>query len=174
LALYGRADVVDVGPAILDKGIQVPEPNSDNRRRHKTHRAREPLLTTSAQWQGHGDFAVGVKTECELRQKNVTRPGLASGATPDHPMRAYGNAALGPRRTRDGDTLYQRPRGFGAVNSRAATRDAFSGRQNLAGGCGVSISIDLQMQIDRRCMVRIQKPYSSISTRMRDVSGLQA
>ena len=93
LALYGGSDVVDVGPAFIDQGIQVPEPNFSYAARTQD---RTELWSAGvayrAQWQGHGDFAVGVQQE--NYDKNVSSPGLPAARLTDHPLRAYGNAAL--------------------------------------------------------------------------------
>ena len=93
LALYGGSDVVDVGPAFIDKGIQVPEPNfSYTARTQDRTELRSAGVAYRAQWQGHGDFAVGVQQE--NYDKNVSSPGLPPARLTDHPLRAYGNAAL--------------------------------------------------------------------------------
>src|SRR6202162_2929349 len=93
VALYGGSEVVDVGPALIDQGIQVPHPSSTSSVRTKD---RTELWSAGvayrAQWQGHGDFAVGVQQE--NYDKNVSSPGLAPARLTDHPLRAYGNAAL--------------------------------------------------------------------------------
>ncbi len=93
LALYGGSDVVDVGPAFIDQGIQVPEPNfSYTARTQDRTELWSAGVAYRAQWQGHGDFAVGVQQE--NYDKNVSSPGLAPARLTDHPLRAYGNAAL--------------------------------------------------------------------------------
>jgi iron complex outermembrane receptor protein len=93
LALYGGSDVVDVGPAFIDQGIQVPEPNfSYTARTQDRTELWSAGVAYRAQWQGHGDFAVGVQQE--NYDKNVSTPDLAPARLTDHPLRAYGNAAL--------------------------------------------------------------------------------
>ncbi len=93
LALYGGSDVVGVGPAFIDQGIQVPEPNfSYTARTQDRTELRSAGVAYRAQWQGHGDFAVGVQQE--NYDKNVSSPGLPPARLTDHPLRAYGNAAL--------------------------------------------------------------------------------
>jgi iron complex outermembrane recepter protein len=93
LALYGGSDVVDVGPALIDQGIQVPEPSFTYTARTQD---RTELWSAGvayrAQWQGHGDFAVGVQQESY--DKNVSSPGLPPARLTDQPLRAYGNGAL--------------------------------------------------------------------------------
>ncbi len=93
LALYGGSDTVDVGPAFIDQGIQVPEPNfSYTARTQDRTELWSAGVAYRAQWQGHGDFAVGVQKE--NYEKNVSSPGLPPARLTDHPLRAYGNAAL--------------------------------------------------------------------------------
>jgi iron complex outermembrane recepter protein len=93
LALYGGSDVVDVGPAFIDQGIQVPEPSfSYTARTQDRTELWSAGVAYRAQWQGHGDFAVGVQQE--NYDKNVSSPGLPPARLTDHPLRAYGNGAL--------------------------------------------------------------------------------
>jgi iron complex outermembrane recepter protein len=93
LAQYGGSDTVDVGPAFIDQGVQVPEPGFAYTARTQD---RTELWSAGAayraQWQGHGDFAVGIQQE--NYDKNVSSPGLPPARLTDHPLRAYGNAAL--------------------------------------------------------------------------------
>jgi iron complex outermembrane receptor protein len=93
LALYGGSDVVDVGPALIDQGLQVPEPAFTYAARTQD---RTELWSAGvayrAQWQGHGDFAFGVQHE--NYDKHVASPGLPAARLTDHPLRAYGSAAL--------------------------------------------------------------------------------
>src|ERR1700722_3320858 len=93
LVLYGGSDVVDVGPAFIDLGIQVPEPNfSYSARTQDRTELWSAGVAYRAQWQGHGDFAVGGQQE--NYDKNVSSPGLPTARLTDHPLRAYGNGAL--------------------------------------------------------------------------------
>jgi iron complex outermembrane receptor protein len=93
LTLYGGSDAVDVGPAFIDQGIQVPEPSfSYTARTQDRTELWSAGVAYRAQWQGHGDFAVGVQQE--NYDKNVSSPGLPLARLTDHPLRAYGNAAL--------------------------------------------------------------------------------
>jgi iron complex outermembrane receptor protein len=93
LALYGGSDVVDAGPAFIDQGIQVPEPNfSYTARTQDRTELWSAGVAYRAQWQGHGDFAVGVQQE--NYDKDVSSPGLPAARLTDHPLRAYGNAAM--------------------------------------------------------------------------------
>ena len=93
LALYGGSDAIDVGPAVIDQGIQVPEPTfSYTARTQDRTELWSAGLAYRAQWQGHGDFAIGVQQE--NYDKNVFSAGLAPARLTDHPLRAYGDAAL--------------------------------------------------------------------------------
>ena len=92
LGLYGGYDVVDVGPALIDQGVQVPEPTFTY---SVLTRDRTELWSTGiayrAQWQGHGDFAVGIQQESY--SKDVSNPGLPEAHLADHPLRGYGTFA---------------------------------------------------------------------------------
>ncbi len=93
LALYGGSDVIDLGPALIDQGVQLPEPTF-------TYSARTLDRTElwsagvayRAQWQSHGDFAFGIQQESYT--KDVTSPALPEAQLTDRPLRAYGTAAL--------------------------------------------------------------------------------
>ena len=93
LALYGGADVVDVGPASIDQGVQVPEPNfTYSARTHDRTELWSAGMAYRAQWQGHADFAFGIQRESYT--KDVTSPTVSDAQLTDHPLRAYGTAAL--------------------------------------------------------------------------------
>jgi iron complex outermembrane receptor protein len=93
LALYGGSDVVDVGPAFIDQGVQVPQPSfSYSARTQDRTELWSAGVAYRAQWQGHGDFAVGIQQE--NYDKNVISPDLPGARLTDHPLRAYGDAAL--------------------------------------------------------------------------------
>jgi len=93
VALYGGSDAVDVGPAFIDQGIQVPQPSfSYTARTQDRTELWSAGVAYRAQWQGHGDFAVGIQQE--NYDKKVSSPGLPTARLTDHPLRAYGNAAL--------------------------------------------------------------------------------
>jgi len=93
LALYGGSDVVDVGPALIGQGVQVPEPTFNYSPRTND---RTELWSTGiayrGQWQGHGEFASGLQRESY--DKAVTPPGSAEFRLTDKPLRAYGTAAV--------------------------------------------------------------------------------
>jgi iron complex outermembrane receptor protein len=93
LALYGGSNVVDVGPALIDQGVQVPEPTfSYTARTQDRTELWSAGVAYRAQWQGHGDFAFGVQRESY--DKNVMFPALPAARRTDRPLRAYATAAL--------------------------------------------------------------------------------
>ena len=91
-ALYGGSDVVDVGPASIDQGVQVPEPDfTYSARTHDRTELWSAGASYRAQWQGHADLALGVQQESYT--KDVSSPVLPEERLTDHPLRAYGTAA---------------------------------------------------------------------------------
>jgi iron complex outermembrane recepter protein len=93
LALYGGSDVIDVGPALIDQAVQVPEPAfTYSALTHDRTELWSAGLAYRAQWQGRGDFAFGIQRESY--DKEVTSPALPEARLTDHPLRAYGTAAL--------------------------------------------------------------------------------
>ena len=93
LALYGGSDVIDLGPALIDQGIQVAAPIFNyTARTHDRTELWSAGMAYRAQWQERGDFAFGVQQESYT--KDVTSPTLPEARLTDHPLRAYGTAAL--------------------------------------------------------------------------------
>jgi iron complex outermembrane receptor protein len=93
LALYGGSDVIGLGPALIDQGVQVPEPTfTYSSRTHDRTQLWSAGLAYRAQWQGRGDFAFGIQQENYT--KDVSSPSLPEAVLTDHPLRAYGTAAL--------------------------------------------------------------------------------
>ena len=93
LALYGGSDVIDLGPALIDQGIQAPEPAfTYSGRTHDRTELWSAGAAYRAQWQGRGDFAFGVQQESY--DKDVTSSDLPETHLTDHPLRIYGTAAL--------------------------------------------------------------------------------
>jgi iron complex outermembrane receptor protein len=93
LALYGGSDVIDLGPALIDQGVQVPEPTFNySSRTHDRTELWSVGIAYRAQWQGRGDFAFGIQEENYT--KDVTSPGVPKAELTDRPPRAYGTAAL--------------------------------------------------------------------------------
>jgi iron complex outermembrane receptor protein len=95
LALYGGSDVVDVGPALIDQGVQVPEPAfTYSARTHDRTELWSAGLGYRAQWDERADVAVGIQQESY--DKDVISPGLPEGQLTDRPLRAYGTGAFAP------------------------------------------------------------------------------
>ena len=93
LALYGGSDVIDLGAAQIDQGIQVPEPAfTYSARTHDRTELWSAGMAYRAQWQGHGDLALGIQRESYT--KDVATPALLDSHVTDHPVRGYGTAAL--------------------------------------------------------------------------------
>jgi iron complex outermembrane recepter protein len=92
LALYGGSDVVDVGPALIDQGIQVPEPTfSYSARTRDRTELSSAGLAYRVEWQERGDFALGIQQESY--DKDVTSVAPSEERLTDHPLRAYATAA---------------------------------------------------------------------------------
>ena len=93
LAFYGGSDLVDLGPALIDQGIQVPEPSfTYSARTHDHTELWSAGIAYRAQWRGRGDFAFGLQQESY--SKDVTFPDIPEAHLADHPLRAYGIFAL--------------------------------------------------------------------------------
>lgn len=93
LALYGGSDVVDLGPALIGEGLQVPAPPfTYSARTHDRTELWSTGIAYRAQWQGRGDFAFGLQQESY--DKNVITPDIPQAHLSDHPLRAYGTFAL--------------------------------------------------------------------------------
>jgi iron complex outermembrane receptor protein len=85
--------VIEVGPALIDQGVQVPEPAfAYSARTHDRTLLWSAGLAYRAQWQEHGDFAFGIQRESY--DKDVTSPDLPEARLSDHPLRAYATTAL--------------------------------------------------------------------------------
>jgi len=93
LARYGGSDVVDVGPALIYGGLQVPEPIfTYGALTHDRTKLWGAGLAYRAQWQGHGDLALGIQQQSYT--KDVSSPALPVAHLTDRPLRAYATAAL--------------------------------------------------------------------------------
>jgi iron complex outermembrane recepter protein len=93
LALYGGSDVVDLGPSLIYQSLQVPEPSfTYSERTHDRTELWSTGIAYRAQWQGHGEFALGLQQEDY--DKGVTSPGGIEVRLTDKPMRGYGTAAV--------------------------------------------------------------------------------
>jgi iron complex outermembrane receptor protein len=93
LAMYGGADAIDLGPAFIDQGLQVPAPAfSYSARTHDRTQLWSVGTAYRVQWDAHGELALGVQRESYA--KHVATPGLAPASLEDRPLRIYGNAAV--------------------------------------------------------------------------------
>lgn len=93
LARYGGDDVVDVGPALIGSGLQVPEP--DFRYSARTDDRSELWSIGSAyhvDWRGLAEFEIGIQEE--TYRKAVSSPGGPEADLTAHPLRSYANSAL--------------------------------------------------------------------------------
>ena len=164
LALYGGSDAVDVGPAFIDQDIQVPEPNfSYTARTQDRTELWSAGVAYRAQWQGHGDFAVGVQQE--NYDKDVSSPGLPAARLTDHPLRAYGNAAL---TLGDRVTAYagytQGLEDSGAVPSAAANRGTIlPDARTWQTDAGFRVLLTSKLKLIAG-VFEIQKPYFNFDT----------
>ena len=164
LAHYGGDDVVDVGPAVIGTGRQVPEPNFGYSPR--TNDRTELLSIGSAYhigWRGLAELEVGVQQE--TYRKSVTSPGNTEGRLSVRPLRAYGNSALALTRRL---TLYA-----GYTQGLEDSGVAPSAAQNR--GAVLPASLTWQMDSGLRYLVtprlnviagvyELQKPYFNLDT----------
>lgn len=93
LASYGGEDVVDVGPAMIGAGAQVPEPTFTYSPRTKD---RTELWSIGSayhlDWDQRAELELGIQQE--TYHENVSSPGVSASKLSDHPLRAYGNSAF--------------------------------------------------------------------------------
>jgi iron complex outermembrane receptor protein len=165
LALYGGSDVVDLGPALIDQGVQVPEPTFTYSART---RDRTELWSTGiayqAQWQGRGNFAFGIQQESY--DKDVTSPDLPEAHLTDHPLRAYGTFALA---LTDWATAYagytQGLEDSGVAASSAENRGAIlPDARTWQADAGVRYLLNPQVKLIAG-VFEIEKPYFTLDTR---------
>jgi iron complex outermembrane receptor protein len=174
LALYGGSDAVNVGPALIDQGVQVPEPDFNYSPRT---RDRTELWSTGAsyraQWQGRADLALGILQE--NYSKEVSSPDLPKEQLTDHPLRVYGTAAqvLTDRATAyEGYTQGLEDSGVapsGAENRGAILPDA----RTWQADAGVRYLLTPKVKLISG-VFEIEKPYFNLDTRGVDRTlGLQ-
>lgn len=93
LARYGGEDAVDVGPAIVSSGAQVPEPTFEYSLRTND---RSKLWSIGSAY--HVDWRARAELEAGLQEENyqevVDSPGARQSKLSAHPLRAYGNSAV--------------------------------------------------------------------------------
>jgi iron complex outermembrane recepter protein len=174
LALYGGADVVDLGPALIDQGIQVPEPAfSYSARTHDRTELCSAGMAYRVQWQGRADFALGVQQENYT--KDVTSPTLPAAHLADHPLRAYATAALA---LTDRVTAYagytQGLEDSGVASSSAENRGTIlADARTWQTDAGVRYLLTPQVKLIAG-VFEIEKPYFNLDTRNVDRAlGLQ-
>jgi iron complex outermembrane receptor protein len=174
LALFGGSDVVDLGPALIDQGIQVPQPNfTYSERTHDRTELFSAGMAYRAQWQGHGDFAFGIQQESY--RKDVTSPDVPESQLTDHPLRAYGTTALA---LTDRATAYagynQGLEDSGVASSSAENRGAIlPDARTWQADAGVRYMLTPQVKLIAG-VFQIEKPYFNLdSSRVDRVLGTQ-
>jgi iron complex outermembrane receptor protein len=164
LALYGGSDVIDLGPAWIDQGVQVPEPNfTYSSRTHDRTELWSAGLAYRAQWQGRGDFAFGIQRENYT--KDVSSPGLAEAQLTDHPLRAYGTAALALTERATAYAGYtQGLEDSGVASSSAENRGAIlADARTWQADAGVRYLLTPQVKLIAG-VFEIDKPYFNLDT----------
>lgn len=93
LARYGGESVIDVGPANIGAGLQVPEPDFSYSARTAD---RTKLWSIGSayhvDWRGLAELEMGIQEE--NYRKSVASPDAPTSTLTDHPLRAYGNSAV--------------------------------------------------------------------------------
>jgi iron complex outermembrane recepter protein len=173
-ALYGGSDVIDVGAAQIDQGIQVPQPTFTYSARIQD---RTDLwsagIAYGAQWQGHGDFAFGIQQESYT--KDVTSPALPEARLTDRPVRGYGTAAVA---VTDQVTAYagytQGLEDSGVAPSSAENRGAIlPDARTWQADTGIRYSLNPRLKLIAG-VFEIEKPYFNLDTHNVDRAlGLQ-
>jgi iron complex outermembrane receptor protein len=164
LALYGGSDVVDAGPSLINQGLQVPEPTFNySERTHDRTELWSEGFAYRGQWQGHGEFALGLQQESY--DKNATSPGGAEVRLTDKPLRAYGTAAMS---LSDRVTAYagytQGLEDSGVAPSSAQNRGAIlpaARTWQIESGIRYLLTSDLKLIAG---VFQIEKPYFNLDT----------
>jgi iron complex outermembrane recepter protein len=93
LARYGGDDLVDVGPAAIGSGAQVPEPDfAYSARTVDRTQLWSAGLAYHVDWHNFLTGELGVQEE--IYRKKVSTPGTPEFELTDRPARGYGNLAL--------------------------------------------------------------------------------
>jgi iron complex outermembrane receptor protein len=164
LALYGGSDVVDLGPALIDQGVQVPEPTFNySALTHDRTELWSAGMAYRAQWQGRGDFAFGIQRESYT--KDVTSPDLPEAHQTDRPLRGYGTAALA---LTDRATAYagytQGLEDSGVASSSALNRGAIlPDARTWQADTGIRYSLNPRVKLIAG-VFEIEKPYFNLDT----------
>jgi iron complex outermembrane receptor protein len=173
-ALYGGSDVVDLGAALIDQGIQVPSPTFVYAARtHDRTDLWSAGVAYRAQWQGHADLAFGIQQESYT--KDVTSPALPEAHLTDHPLRAYATAALA---LTDRATAYagytQGLEDSGVATSSAENRGAIlPDARTWQADTGIRYLPNARVKLIAG-LFEIEKPYFNLDTRNVDRAlGLQ-
>ena len=163
-ALYGGSNVVDLGPALIDQGVQVPQPafSYSSRTRDRTE-LWSVGIAYRAQWQGRGDLALGIQQENYT--KDVSSPGLSEAQLTDRPLRAYGTAAVA---VTGRATVYagytQGLEDSGIASSSAENRGAIlPDARTWQADAGLRYSLTPQVKLIAG-VFEIDKPYFNIDT----------
>jgi iron complex outermembrane recepter protein len=163
-AHYGGDDVVDVGPANIDSGLQVPPPTFTYSAR--TNDRTDLWSVGSAyhvDWDKLAELEVGIQQE--NYRENVTTPGEPEGKLSDRPLRGYGNSAVALTRFL---TLYA---GYtqGLEDSGAAPAAAQNRNAVLPASLTWQVESGLRYLVTPQLKVitgvyELQKPYFNLDT----------
>jgi iron complex outermembrane receptor protein len=162
LSRYGGDDAVDVGPAIIGTGLQIPEPTFRYSPR-TTDRTKLWSIGSAyhVDWRGFAELEMGIQTESY--RKTVASPGASAGEVRDQPARAYGNSALALTRRL---TLYagytQGLEDSGVAPSAAQNRGAvLPASQTWQLDAGVRYLVTPQLKVIAG-VYELQKPYFNL------------
>ena len=163
-ALYGGDDVVDAGPTFIGTGVQVPKPNFTYSTRTND---RTELWSVGAayraDWRRRAELEVGFQEE--HYHKEVAASAASAAHLTDHPLRAYGNAALALARRL---TLYagytQGLEDSGVAPSAAQNRGAIlPAARTWQVDAGVRYLLTPKLKLIAG-VYEIQKPYFNLDT----------
>ena len=163
-ALYGGSDVLDLGAALIDQGIQVPEPTFIySARTHDRTELWSAGIAYRAEWQGRADFAFGIQRENYT--KEIISPDLPEAKLTDHPLRAYGTAALA---LSDKTTVYagytQGLEDSGVASSSAQNRGAIlPDARTWQADTGIRYLLNQRVKLIAG-VFEIEKPYFNFDT----------
>jgi len=164
LALYGGSDVIDVGPALISQDVQVPEPAfTYSARTHDRTDLWSAGVAYRAQWQGRADLAFGIQQE--NYSKEVSSPGLPEAEVSDHPLRAYGTAAIAVTERATAYACYtQGLEDSGIASSSAENRGAIlPDARTWQADAGLRYSLTPQLKLIAG-IFEIDKPYFNLDT----------
>jgi iron complex outermembrane recepter protein len=163
-ARYGGDDVVDVGPASIDSGLQVPPPMFTYSARTNDHTQLWSVGSAyHVDWDKFAELEAGIQQE--NYKENVATPGEPRGELSDRPLRGYANSALALTHLL---TLYagytQGLEDSGAAPSAAANRNAvLPASRTWQVESGVRYLLTPQLKIITG-VYQLQKPYFNLDT----------